>query len=391
LLTESIKMDAVEIREIINGGETSRVQFKKELKAKQAEDIVAELVAMSNFEGGKILIGVEDKKGTIIGLDFEALEKANNYLFNWATNNVKPSVTVFTETVSIDGKFILVVTIPAGIDKPYCDKSMVYWIKSAANKRRVSPEELKRLYQSAGKLYAERQPIEDTDISDVDLPLFRAFYQKRYHEDFDTDEISRLMTNLRLIKDNKLTLAGALLFGENTEILLPDLHISAIWFWGNAFIADDYRSSENITGNLRQQYKESVNFVLSTLRKVQGEQNFNSLGIPEIPKLVFEELLINALVHRDYFIHDSIKLFIFEDRIEIKSPGKLPNNLSVKDIKQGIQRRSRNIVLTSYVSDVLPYRGIGSGILKSLKAYPHIDFENNTVAEYFKVTIYRQT
>ncbi len=199
------------------------------------------------------------------------------------------------------------------------------------------------------------------------------------------------MTNLRLIKDNKLTLAGALLFGENTEILLPDLHISAIWFWGNAFIADDYRSRENITGNLRQQYKESVNFVLSTLRKVQGEQIFNSLGIPEIPKLVFEELLINALVHRDYFIHDSIKLFIFKDRIEIKSPGKLPNNLSVKDIKQGIQRRSRNIVLTSYVSDVLPCRGIGSGILKSLKAYPHIDFENNTVAEYFKVTIYRQT
>ncbi len=90
----------------------------------------------------------------------------------------EPSVTVFAETVSIDDKFILVVTIPAGIDKPYCDKNRVYWIKSAANKRRVSPEELKRLYQSAGKLYAERQPIEDTDISDIDLPLFRAFYQK---------------------------------------------------------------------------------------------------------------------------------------------------------------------------------------------------------------------
>ncbi len=382
-------MNAVEIRELINAGETSRVQFKRELQAKQADDIVAELVAMSNFEGGKILIGVEDKKGTVIGLGFEALEKANNYLFNWATNNIKPSITVFTETVNIDGKFILVVTIPAGIDKPYCDKNMVYWIKSAANKRRVSPEELKRLYQSAGKLYAERQTIADTSISDVDLPLFRAFYQKRYNENVETDDISRLMTNLRLLKDEKLTLAGALLFGENTEVLLPDLHISAIWFWGKEFITDDYRSSENITGNLLQQYKISVNFVLSTLRKVQGKQSFNSLGIPEIPKIVFEELLINALVHRDYFIHDSIKLFIFEDRIEIKSPGKLPNNLSVEEIKRGIQRRSRNIVLTSYVSDVLPYRGIGSGILKSLQAYPQIEFENNTVAEYFKVTIYR--
>jgi len=307
-------MNSVEIREVINAGETSRVQFKKELKAKQADDLVAELVAMSNFEGGKILIGIEDKKGTVIGLGFDALEKANNYLFNWATNNIKPAVTIFTETVSIDGKFILVVTIPAGIDKPYCDKNMVYWIKSAANKRRVSPDELKRLYQSAGKLYADRQAIEDTSVSDVDLPLFRAFYQKRYHEEIETDEISRLMTNLRLIKDNKLTLAGALLFGKNTDVLLPDAQLSVIWFWGKEFISDDYRSSENITGNLLQQYQTSVNFVFSTLRKIQGEQSFNSLGIPEIPKLVFEEIIINALVHRDYFIHDSIKLLFL--RIE---------------------------------------------------------------------------
>ncbi len=382
-------MNTTELIKIINGGENSQVQFKQQLKAKQADDIVAELVAMSNFQGGKILIGIEDKAANIIGLDFETIEKVNNYLFNWATNNVKPSITIFTETVSIDGKLILVVTIPAGIDKPYCDNNMVYWIKSAANKRRVSPEELKRLYQNAGKLYAERQPIEDTSISDVDMLIFRDFYQKRYKEDFETEELSRLMTNLRLLKDDKFTIAGALLFGRNLDILLPEFHISMVSFWDNEFIANDYRDSENFTGNLLLQYKQALLFILSILRKPQGNQSFNSLGIPEIPKLVFEEILINALVHRDYFINDSIKLFVFPNRIEIKSPGKLPNSLSIEDIKQGIQRRSRNIVLTSFVSDVLPYRGIGSGILKSLKAYPNIEFENNTTAEYFKVTIYR--
>ncbi len=75
--------------------------------------------------------------------------------------------------------------------------------------------------------------------------------------------------------------------------------------------------------------------------------------------------------------------------MEIKSPGRLPNNLTVEDIKKGIQRRDRNILLTSYAIDLLPYRGIGSGILNSLKAYPHIDFENNVEADYFKVTIHR--
>ncbi len=379
----------VELHEIINAGETSRVQFKKKLQPKQAGDIVAEMVAMSNFEGGTILFGVEDKTGNISGLSFAEIEAANNYLFNWATNNIKPSIAVFTETVSVEGKNVLVATVPRGINKPYCDKDMVYWIKSAANKRRVSPEELKRLFQSAEKLYAEREYIKDSSISDIDLTLFRQFYENRFEEKIFDEEISRFMTNLKLAKDDKLTLAGALMFSKNCEILLPDLYVSAIWFWGNDFIADEYRSSDNITGNIAQQYQKSINFILGTLRRVQNGKSFNSIGTIEIPKIVLEEILVNALVHRDYFIHDSIKLFVFENRIEIKSPGKLPNNLTVEDIRQGIQRRSRNIILTSFVSDILPYRGVGSGILKALKAYPKIDFENNTQAEYFKVTIHR--
>ena len=382
-------MNALELLDMIDAGETSRVQFKKELQPKQAGDIVAEMVAMSNFEGGTLLVGVEDKTGNIRGMSFTEIEAANNYLFNWATNNVKPSVAVFTETVKIERKNVLVVTVPRGIDKPYCDNDMVYWIKSAANKRRVSPEELKRLFQAAEKLYAEREYVKDSSLSDIDLTLFRKFYENRFEEKFDKEELLRLMTNLKLAKDDKLTLAGAFMFSKNCEILLPDLYISAIWFWGDDFIADEYRSSSNITGNIAQQYQKSLDFILGALKRVQDGKSFNSTGTIEIPEIVLVEILVNALVYRDYFIHDSIKLFIFENRIEIKSPGKLPNNLTVEDIKQGIQRRSRNIILTSFVSDILPYRGVGSGILKALKAYPKIDFENNTQAEYFKVTIHR--
>ncbi|RKZ47811.1 MAG: hypothetical protein DRR16_15755 [Candidatus Parabeggiatoa sp. nov. 3] len=120
------------------------------------------------IEGGLIIIGVENKTGDIIGLNFKTIETVNNLLFNWASNNIKPAITIFTETVLVEQKNVLVVTVPKGIDKPYCDKDMVFWIKSAANKRRVSPEELRRLYQSVGKLYAERQPIEESSIADLD-------------------------------------------------------------------------------------------------------------------------------------------------------------------------------------------------------------------------------
>jgi ATP-dependent DNA helicase RecG len=383
-------MNTVELREKINAGKSSLIQLKKEITPKQYADIAAEMVAMSNFEGGLIIIGVEDKTGEIIGLSFKAIEAVNNLLFNWASNNIKPAITIFTETVQVEGKNLLVVTIPKGVDKPYCDKDRVFWIKSAANKRRVSPEELRRLYQSVGKLYAERQPIEESSITDLDMPLFNQFYQSRYQELVNELELTRLLENLRLIKNNQLTLAGALLFGKNNDLILPECYISAIWFWGNEFITDEYRSSRNLTCHLNRQFEDALNFMLSTLKHVQADKNFNSVGVPEIPKIVLAELMVNALIHRDYFIHDSIKLFIFDNRIEIKSPGKLPNGLSVEDIKRGIQRRSRNVVLSSFANDILPYRGIGSGILKSLQLYPHIHFENNSAGEFFKVTIDRE-
>jgi len=382
-------MEAIELLDIINAGETSKVQFKRELKLKQAADIVAEMVAMSNYEGGIMLLGVENKSGNIVGLTFEEIESANNYLFNWASNNIKPAIIIYTETINTNNKNVLFITIPRGIDKPYCDNNMVYWIKSAANKRKVAPSELKRLYQSAGKLYAERQNIENSSIDDVDFDLFKKFYSDRNKEDITKADLKRIMQNLRLLENDKLTLAGAILFGNKNSVILPEFCISSVWFSGNDISVDIYKDSKNISGNIYEQFKESSEFVLGKLKQVQGDNSFNSTGILEIPKIVFEEIIVNALVHRDYFINDSIKLFVFDNRIEIKSPGKLPNNMTINDVINGLQRRTRNAVLTSLVNDIIPYKGIGSGVLRALKAYPHIKFENNIDAEYFKVTIYR--
>lgn len=382
-------MEALELLDIINAGETSKVQFKREIKPKQADNIIAEMVAMSNYEGGIMLIGVEDETGNIVGLKFEEINSANKDLFNWASNNIKPAIIIYTETINITNKNVLIVTIPKGIDKPYCDKDMVYWMKSAANKRKVTPSELKRLYQSAGKLYAERQNIENSSIDDVDFDLFKKFYSDRNKEEIIKEDLKRIMQNLRLLENDKLTLAGAILFGSKNSVILPEFCISAVWFFGNDISSDSYRDSKNISGNISEQFQEASEFILRTLKQVQGDNSFNSPGILEIPKIVFEEIIVNALMHRDYFINDSIKLFVFDNRIEIKSPGKLPNNMTINDVINGLQRRTRNVVLTSLVNNIIPYKGIGSGVLRALKAYPHIMFENNIDAEYFKVTIYR--
>lgn len=385
-------MEAKELLSIVSSGENSTVQFKRTVTRHLASDITAEMVALSNTEGGLIIIGIDDKTGDIIGLNFKEIETINNLLFNWAANNVKPAINIFTETVILDQGKVIIAKIYKGINKPYCDNKMNYWVKSAANKRKAVPEELQRMFQAAGKLLAEERIIESSSIDDIDTDFFIDFYKERYKEEIDKNDLNleSLVQNLKLFENGKLNLAGALLFAKDAQNLIPEFYITAIWFWGNEFITDDYRGSDNIYGNIKTQYIKAFNFILSTLHKIQKNKSFNSLGDCEIPEIVIRELLVNALIHRDYFINDSIKVFVFENRIEIKSPGKLPDNLTVEDIKQGIQRRTRNIILTSFAFDILPYRGTGSGILKSLQAYPYIDFENNIEGEYFKVTIHRQ-
>ncbi len=97
------------------------------------------------------------------------------------------------------------------------------------------------------------------------------------------------------------------------------------------------------------------------MHKLQAGRGVNAPGQAEIPGSVFEELLVNALVHRDYLVNAPIRLFIFDNRIEIISPGHLPNNLTVEKIRNG-NSNIRNPILVSYVAKgLLPYHGLGSG------------------------------
>jgi ATP-dependent DNA helicase RecG len=129
---------------------------------------------------------------------------------------------------------------------------------------------------------------------------------------------------------------------------------------------------------------------MRNLHKIQAGRGVNAPGLPEIPEAVFEELLVNALVHRDYLVSAPIRLFIFDNRIEIVSPGHLPNNLTVEKIKAG-NSNIRNPILVSYVAKgLLPYHGLGSGITRALDEWPEIDFTDDRDGCLFKVIVHRK-
>lgn len=381
-------MEALELLDLVSGGETTTLQLKENIT--NVISAAQEIVAFANSMGGKIVIGVNDKTGVVTGLSYEDLQRIQNLLSTAANDHVKSPIIITTEVVDVGGKKVIVATIPEGIDKPYTDKDGLIFLKNGADKRKViSKAELARLLQSSGNMYAEEQVIQKSTLDDLDWDKFRRFFEEKYIEECRKEDLDKHLRNLDLGRDGKLNIAGALLFGKNTQRLMPAFFIAAAWFWGNDITDQQYRSSENIIGTLDAQYRRGYDFILSKLDKLQGEQPFNSLGKSEIPEIVITELLVNALVHRDYYINDSIKIFIFQNRIEIISPGKLPNSLTADMIRKGV-RKSRNNILVSFAPDILEYRGFGSGIVRALQSYPDIDFLNDTEAEQFTVTIHRK-
>lgn len=235
---------------------------------------------------------------------------------------------------------------------------------------------------------AEEMLLPFTISDELDVREFRQFYEEKYQTPLDEADLPRLLANLRLADSDRLNVAGALLFAKHPEKVVPQFFISAVWFAGTDIAGEKYHGSEDIRGTLPQLYQRGLDFMKRALNRPQNGKDFNTLGALEIPEVVLKELLVNALIHRDYFIRDSIKIFVFDDRIEIHSPGKLPNNLTEAQTRAGI-RRSRNTILASLAPDVLPYRGIGSGILRSLKAWPDIEFVNDKVGEEFRAIIKR--
>jgi len=246
------------------------------------------------------------------------------------------------------------------------------------------------LKQTAAIENGDEPPAKGLGSKDVDKDYFDAFLQKHFNTSLDESDIALpvLLENMNLMQQGALNVAGALLFTRNPQFHLPVFIVKAISFPGNDMAATTYLDSQDMSGKILNVYEQAMGFIMRSLHHVQGDQSVNSLGELEIPRVVFEELITNALIHRDYFVSATIRLFIFKDRIEIISPGHLPNNLTVTKIKLG-NSNIRNPILVSFASRILPYRGLGSGVVRALAAYPDIEFIDDRENNLFKAVIAR--
>ena len=266
-------------------------------------------------------------------------------------------------------------------------------MKQGTDKRRVSDRnEIMRLFQQSGDLSADEMEVSDTSINDIDEQCFTDYFLKEFNESYQKKGLTyeAALKAKRVLRNGRVTLAGLLYFGKSPQNIKPAFTVKVVSFFGNDLAGNQYRTKpEDLKGTIPMLFKQGMDFLKSSLRHVQRGRNFNSIGILEIAEGALVELLQNALIHRDYFKNAPVRLLIFDNRVEIISPGKLPNSLTVEDIRYG-SPAIRNNQIAMFSAHALPYSGLGSGIKRALAEQPDIEFINDENGNQFIVKIPRE-
>jgi ATP-dependent DNA helicase RecG len=386
-------MTEEELKDMCLCGETTKVQFKESPIAQK--DAAREMIAFANSKGGVILFGVEDKTGMIKGLSYEDIQQMSRELGNAANEQVKPTIYIETEVVRVDDKHVLVCSIAEGRNKPYKNLQGEIWVKQGADKRRITENaEILGLFQDSGSYHPEAASVNDTTFADLDRYALDDYLQKVYSTSLDGfgNSAEQVLKNIHVLDRAGIpTLAGYLFFAKHPEFQCPTLMVKAVSFFGNELAGTRYRDTKEILGNMPLIYDKVMTFLKANLHNVQEEgASFNTLGKLEIPEDILEEVVQNALIHRDLLRPAPIRVFIFDNRVEIISPGALAGGLTEDDIRKG-KTYQRNPFMATFATNALHYRGIGSGIVRILADYHNIDIENDADGNEFKVILWRTT
>lgn len=399
-------MNHTELDELIHNGENSGVDFKRD--GVVAEKLAKVAAAFLNLEGGYILLGVEDD-GTITGL---ARDKgaAEEWIMQVLRDHVQPPVIPFWETIDAgNGKIVGVVKLPADApDKPYKVKrgsgAWVTQIRVGTTTRDASREEEARLYMQSGQLQYDRKPVLGAHLDDLDMRRLAEYFQRvrgqACPDSADRDGWARLLVNTELMAEDRgqpiPSAAGLLLFGTRPKRLLPQAGISAAAYPGGT---RDYAAlaRQTLTGplvslfgtaspatsgaypNLARTFSEESGAIEAGVieqaldfvrRNIEVEGWVDEGGRRQerwaYPLDAVREVIVNAVAHRDYTITVmDIELSLYSDRIEVISPGRLPNTVTVDKMRAGY-RASRNELIKEVLRDYRYIEATGLGVPRKI-------------------------
>jgi len=370
-------MNTDEIKAIIREGENSHIEFKAE--AVSNEGLAIPIISFLNGQGGMILLGVEDD-GSITGIQ-DSIDKKLNAISQICQIRVKPPIIPIIDTYTIEGQSIIAITVEKGTQKPYYlikNERTLFYIRVGTTCRLASPEQIAILYASHPIVHYDVSPVPEMPVDNLDERRILQYFTEikkltdKYYQDHRNNLYltSRIAVNLseRMVA----TLAGGLLFGREPSQFILSAGIRCAVFEGKT---KDYTMLDqkfldmpllpynpnaiSVEYGMIEQAVQFVEFNTKTRSFLQGIQR---VTIPEYPVETVREVLTNALIHRDYSLQGGqIQLLLFSDRMEVHSPGKLPNTLTLEMIKNGASY-ARNPVLMKFIENYGYVEHLGLGI-----------------------------
>ena len=332
----------IPITDILSQGENSAVEFKS--AGTNAEMMAREMISFANTNGGVILVGVEDD-GTVSGIDTGKQNEA--WVSNIARDAVVPPLNVDTQILDYQGTNLLYVNVPKGKHKPYHSSSGKFYIRVGSTNRAPSQAELMRLFQQSGSFHFDQTGVEKTTVNDLNLYKIDSYFEQYGLKFNEEDDKERLLRNVDVLTDEgSVTVGGLLVFGINPQRHLLNASISFAHYKGNE-ISDQLMNHQVISGTLDNQIDTCVALIKNSL--ISGSTIEGTKTVPTQPayqERVFREIIVNACIHRNYSISGSrIRVFLFDDRLEVHSPGRLPNTITIEKLSAGVSFAVNPIIL----------------------------------------------
>ncbi|MGH7725327.1 MAG: ATP-binding protein [Candidatus Eiseniibacteriota bacterium] len=343
-----------------------------------------ELSALLNLEGGHLLLGVEDD-GQISGLS-RSRGDAELWIMNIARQSIQPAIIPTWQPVDFDdGRIVGVIGLPAdGPSKPYKAKRGSAWItfvRVGSSSREATREEEARLYQASRMVRFDIMPIADTSVTGLDFQrvqnYFRDVLKRETPPSTNEDAWEQLLVNTDILaplgEGVVATASGLLLFGVTPNRRLPQAGVTAAAFPGTE---KDYGTvdEEVIRGPLvslltkrgrvveKGVIDRTVDFVARNMGTAAWLESGRRRRKRAFPLDAVREAVVNAVAHRDYSLSATdIEVSLYSDRVEIISPGRLPNGVTVEKMRDGL-RAARNELLKEILRDYGYVEHLGMGV-----------------------------
>ena len=389
------------VEEIIRG-ESKNAEFK-EMPPKNSEKYTKTVVAYANTQGGRIIFGVVDETREIVGIDDAILFQTMDSIANAISDSCKPQIVPEIEPYTVEGKTVIVVTIAPEPHRPYYLKSKGKengtYIRVSATTRPASLEKIRELEMEGAKISWDELTCVGYDVTENAIKKLCRDMNAHRREMQDRKDLAEKLptvtrTNLENWKILKKTNDGYL--ASNAFVLLTSDYFPFSKTQCAVFKGTDrsvFLDKREYTGPIYTQIEDAVNFVLRNIRlgaKIDGLIRKESY---ELPIDAIREMIVNAHCHRNLTDESCVQVAIYDDRLEVTSPGGLYNGLTFEEALQG-HSKLRNRAIANVFSQMGLIEAWGTGLQRiknAAKEYGLPEPEFIEMPESFRVNLYRNS